>query len=202
MTTKDTKTNRQKVRFNVGGTHYDVSRDTVERCEGSMRASPISDRWKEGSTKSDDPIFIDRNGLLFQYVLDYLRNDKLLLPSSVSRAAVAQEFEYYGIDADVAKVSEKYGPMYLRELKERICEQKIYLELLENEARAIQASTFVENESFKHQLPVDIRIPTEFVPFDAETLRECSDLKGLIVTLVQSSGSSSSTSVTVKEKSR
>lgn len=57
---------RKIVRLNVGGVRYDVSRDTIERCEGSMLASLISDNWKEGNSDSNEPIFIDRNGLLFQ----------------------------------------------------------------------------------------------------------------------------------------
>lgn len=97
MTTKETK--RKIVQLNVGGTRYDVSRDTLERCEGSMLASLISDHWKEGNSDDDKPIFIDRNGLLFQYVLDYLRTRKVFVPPSVSRAAVKEEFQYYGIDA-------------------------------------------------------------------------------------------------------
>jgi hypothetical protein len=81
---------RKIVRLNVGGTQYDVSRDTLARCEGSMLASLVSKQWNEGNTNK--PIFIDRNGLLFQYVLDYLRNNQLHLPSFVSRAAMVDEY--------------------------------------------------------------------------------------------------------------
>lgn len=90
------------VRLNVGGTRYDVSRDTLERCEGSMLASLISNHWREGIT--DEPIFIDRNGRIFEYILDYLRTDKVHLPSSVSPVALEEEFDFYGIDADMTKV--------------------------------------------------------------------------------------------------
>lgn len=196
----ETKSKRKTIRFNVGGTHYEVSRDTLERCEASMLASLVSDHWKEGNSH-DEIIFIDRNGLLFQYVFDYLRNNKLQLPCSVSRAAVKGEFEYYGIDADMSQVIDKYGHMYLRALKKRICDEKTNLESLENEARAIQASTFVENESFKQQLPAQISIPTEYMPFDLDTLRECAELKGLMVAVCTSSARSSN-QVTVKEIAR
>ena len=89
------------VRLNVGGTRYDTSRATLGRCEGSKLANLVSDSWKEGV----DPIFIDRNGLLFQYVLDYLRSNEVHLPTTVSRAAVMKEFEYYEIDADIQTCS-------------------------------------------------------------------------------------------------
>jgi hypothetical protein len=90
------------VRLNVGGMRYDVSRSTLERCEGSMLISLISEHWKEGN--SDEPIFIDRNGRLFEYVLDYLRTAKVYLPATVSPLALEEEFEFYGIEADMTKV--------------------------------------------------------------------------------------------------
>lgn len=95
------------VQLNVGGMRYDVSRETLERCSGSMLARLVSDQWKEGNADDDEPIFIDRNGRLFEYVLDFLRNNEVHVPPSVSRAAVKEEFEYFGIaegtkgDADI-----------------------------------------------------------------------------------------------------
>ncbi len=91
------------VRLNVGGTRYDVSRSTLERCEGSMLISLISEYWKEGN--SDEPIFIDRSGRMFEYVLEYLRTAKVYLPSSViSPLALQEEFDFYGIEVDMTKV--------------------------------------------------------------------------------------------------
>ena len=107
---------RKIVRLNVGGTRYDVARDTLERCEGSMLAKLISERWNEGRTDDKEVIFIDHNGRLFEFVLDYLRNNKVYLSSSISRAAIKDEFEYYGIDVDMGKVVERYGMEYTRSL--------------------------------------------------------------------------------------
>ncbi|GAX22423.1 hypothetical protein FisN_14Hu037 [Fistulifera solaris] len=90
------------VRLNVGGTRYDVSRDTLARCEGSMLASLISKQWKEGNL--NEPIFIDRNGRLFEYILDYLRTNEVHLPLSVNRTAVEKEFDYYAIPVDWTQV--------------------------------------------------------------------------------------------------
>lgn len=110
------------VRLNVGGTNYEVSRNTLERCEGSMLASLISDHWKEGNSDDDKPIFIDRNGLLFQYVLDYLRTNKIHLPSSVSQAAVNEEFAYYGIDDGIRRGDLEFISPYVLEAQEGISE--------------------------------------------------------------------------------
>lgn len=105
------------VALDVGGTLYKVSRDTLERCEGSMLASLISDHRKEGNSDNKEPIFIDRNGRLFEYVLDYLRASEVYLPSSVSLDALKKEFVFYGIAADMSKVIAKQGIEYCHSLK-------------------------------------------------------------------------------------
>jgi hypothetical protein len=189
MMTEETKS--KIVQLDVGGTLYKVSRDTLERCEGSMLSSLISDQWKEGNT--DEPIFIDRNGRLFEHVLDYLRASKVFLPSTVNIDAVKEEFEFYGIDADMSEVHEKYGHKYLHELNERIRVQEESLYALKAEAHAIQASMMVEHEFFKEletpyvPIPEEYRpkrhtrcidLPEEYRPFDKETLRTCLQQRG------------------------
>lgn len=190
MTTENRKP--KIVQLDVGGTLYKVSRDTLERCEGSMLASLISDHWKEGNS-DDEHIFIDRNGRLFEYVLDYLRANKVYLPASVNINAVKEEFEFYGIAADMSEVHEKYGHKYLHELTEKIRMQEENLALLKAEAHAIQASMMVEHEFFKEHntphipIPEEYRpkrhtrcidLPEEYRPFDKETLRTCLQQRG------------------------
>lgn len=166
---------RSIIRLNVGGTHYEVSRNTIERCEGSMLASLISETWKEGN--SDNlPIFIDRNGRLFEFVLDYLRTNKVHLPPSVSKAAVKEEFEFYGIAADMSQVHEKYGFTYLRDLNKRINAMKA-------EANAIEVSVMIEQKCFTKKLPFSFRIHEDSLPFDTDTLRICLYQRGLLFTV-------------------
>ena len=186
------ETKRKIVRLNVGGTHYEVSRDTLERCKGSMLASLISDHWNEGSLH-DEPIFIDRNGRLFEYILDYLRMNQCHLPLSVKRAAVQEEFEYYGIDADMTQVMEKYSRAYVYNLQKRIHVKKssfhTYLATadtnlvgLEKEVRAIQASAYLDQVSFRLlQLPAKVILPREYLPLDMDVLQQCLQLKGINV---------------------
>jgi hypothetical protein len=52
--TTEAKIDGKIVRLNVGGTRYDVSRDTLERFQDSMLASLVSKHWKEGN--SNEPI--------------------------------------------------------------------------------------------------------------------------------------------------
>ncbi|GAX22436.1 hypothetical protein FisN_14Hu050 [Fistulifera solaris] len=89
------------VRLNVGGMRYEVARDTLMFYEDSMLASLVSGRWKEGN--GEDEIFIDRDGRRFGFLLNYLRSDRVYLSESSDQAALEDEFEYFGIDADMSK---------------------------------------------------------------------------------------------------
>jgi hypothetical protein len=97
---------RKVIQLDVGGTLYKASRQTLERIDGSMLASLISRQWKESN--SNEPIFIDRNGRLLEYVLDYLRTGEVYLPFAVSKDALQKEFEFYGIDADMSRAHETH----------------------------------------------------------------------------------------------
>lgn len=163
MTTNETK--RKIVQLDVGGTLYKVSRDTLARCEGSMLAKLVSDHWKEGN--SDEPIFIDRNGRLFEYVLDYLRTNKLYLPGSVSRAAVKEECEFYGISLD-------YDNQYFHDKAEEVIAESHQLAALNAAKKSIQLAKhkqelvfFLMIEYNKTNYPIPgrpfrIRIPEEY----------------------------------------
>lgn len=80
------------IRLNVGGTRYEVSRDTLMRYERSMLASLVSGKWKEGD--GDKEIFIDRDGTRFKYILDYLRSDRLHVPHLSDRSTLKDEFDF------------------------------------------------------------------------------------------------------------
>lgn len=146
MSTRDC--NSKIVRLSVGGTRYDVARDTLERCGGSMLAKLISGHWKEG--KSDEPIFIDRNGRLFEYVLDYLRNNKFHLPPSVCRATVKEEFEYYGIAEGIRCETEKYDNTFFFETAEQLVAERN--ELAAMNAAKESAQLVKEVQSAKQEL--------------------------------------------------
>lgn len=127
------------VRLNVGGTRYDTSRDTLGRCEGSKLAKSVSDSWEEG----DEPIFIDRNGRLFEYVLDYLRTGEVHLPFTVSRAALQNEFHYYGIKADLRKWHQSCGTEYIDLFLEKAEARRM-------DKLVTQTAAFVEQEFLKY----------------------------------------------------
>ncbi len=63
----------------------------------------LRDEDNEGEEFSVE-IFIDRDGLLFRHVLNYLRDGKITIPVTVAKSAILRELEYYGVDADATSV--------------------------------------------------------------------------------------------------
>ena len=95
------------VEFDVGGTVYKVSKSLLEQHPDTMLTRMASETWnkrdKDGSIKQSKPLFIERNGKRFQFVLDYMRDGKVSLPiyQEVTKESMLQELEYYGfVDID------------------------------------------------------------------------------------------------------
>ena len=91
---------RKTHRFNVGGKSYVVSQSLLDQHPNTMLARLASETWN-GQGKEDEEIFIERDGERFRYVLDFLRDGKVLLPlSSEPKATFVEELEYFGIAYD------------------------------------------------------------------------------------------------------
>lgn len=48
-------------------------------------------------TSKIEPVFIDRNGDRFDYVLDYMRNGSVTLPITISKDSFLSDLDYYNI---------------------------------------------------------------------------------------------------------
>lgn len=79
------------ITFIVGGQIYQVSKDLLLQYPNSMLCMAISD-----DDEYNEPIYIERNGHRFQYVLDYIRDRRIDLPTTISPAAFFRDMEYYG----------------------------------------------------------------------------------------------------------
>ena len=66
------------VKLSVGGQHFPKSLQTLTRDPNSMLAAMFSGRHKLETTE-DGSFFIDRDGTYFLFILNYLRNDELIL---------------------------------------------------------------------------------------------------------------------------
>lgn len=66
------------VRLNVGGHLYTTTKSTLDRHHSMPLMSILQNCDKEGN------VFVDRNGRMFEYILEFLRTDKLCLPDDFS----------------------------------------------------------------------------------------------------------------------
>ena len=80
-------TNKGTVKFNVGGTRYEVARSLLEAHPDVMITRMISEEWQQ-SIADNGEVYIERDGARFKYLLDYLRDGKVALPLNVSKKAV------------------------------------------------------------------------------------------------------------------
>jgi hypothetical protein len=63
------------IKLNVGGVFYTTSSATLSKFEGFL-SSLVSGKWK-AVLDEDGYIFIDRDGKMFKYVLEYLRSNAI-----------------------------------------------------------------------------------------------------------------------------
>ena len=89
------KMNDYKVKFNVGGQRYEVSKALLSSNPSTKLAKLINDKSTKG--KSGKEVFFDRDGTLFGYVLTYLRDGRVDLPRTVRKKALVHELDYYGV---------------------------------------------------------------------------------------------------------
>jgi len=103
-----------------------------------MLSRMISDTWQLSDSDSDDkPIFIDRSGDIFAYVLEYLRYGSVVLPMSIPTEMFTRDLDYYLLEYDVSTITD--GEERIRErfvtlkkkndkLNEELKQQKIKYE--------------------------------------------------------------------------
>lgn len=98
------------VELNVGGVFYTTSLKTLTQEPESLLCQLFSK--KEGLVKdAKGRYFIDRDGVLFRYVLDFLRDQTLLLPQAFrERDRLIREATYFRL----AKMIEAIKPMVSR----------------------------------------------------------------------------------------
>jgi len=64
-----------------------------------------SEEWNNHkSTDDKEEIFIERNGLRFQYVLDYMRDTIVSLPLAIPRAQFILDLDYFNIDYEDSQI--------------------------------------------------------------------------------------------------
>lgn len=89
------------IELNVGGVYYTTTRTTLTSDKNS-RLADLFDENNQSSTLLTDAkgrIVFDRDGVLFRFVLDYLRDDAIQLPDGFrEKQRLLKEAEYFKID--------------------------------------------------------------------------------------------------------
>jgi len=83
----------QRVKFNVGGCVYEITRDILMKEPDTMLARSASKVWQNDPNKE---IFLNGDRERFRYVLDYLRNGEVDLPLTIPKPALLKDLDYYG----------------------------------------------------------------------------------------------------------
>ena len=87
------------IELNVGGTIYTTTRMTISSCPDSMLACMINGSLPN-ACDSNKRIFIDRDGPLFRFILNFLRDKSLNLPEDFSEyAQLYSEANFYRLES-------------------------------------------------------------------------------------------------------
>lgn len=90
-------TNHDLVSLNVGGEIYATTLDTLTRCRDSMLGAMFTGQIPVVKDNRGN-IFIDRDGKVFRYILNFLRSSSLDLPESFSELALLRrEADFFQI---------------------------------------------------------------------------------------------------------
>lgn len=150
------------VRLNVGGTYHTTSKTTLTRYPDSQLGAMFS-RSVPPTLDETGAIFIDRDGHLFQYVLNFLRSPKLpLITDTKLLDQLIIEAEFYQLDALIKALE---SMKYHVEAADRALRQKGYLleimEIRTGPADEILTDGFVKTLITGSRKALDL-IPTEF----------------------------------------
>jgi len=96
---KQPKNASQIITVNVGGRIYATTKGTLHKSEFFAALLNMADQQILNCGRdSDGNLFIDRNGRVFEGVLETLRTGAVVLPPGVSRLQMRHELEFFGVD--------------------------------------------------------------------------------------------------------
>jgi hypothetical protein len=119
----------ETIQFNVGGKHFEVSRALIDGHPDTMLAKMISETW-ENENNNGKPLFIDRDGVIFRHVLNYLRYGSIDLPPTIPKTMFQRELDYYGITAQESTVKHTSFTDFVNSTKVKLKSEQLTDEML------------------------------------------------------------------------
>jgi len=99
------------IKLNVGGKIYKTTLDTLKKDPDSMLCAMFSGRFELKVDEDDGAYFIDRDGELFRYILNYLRNGELLCPDDKTiQKELLKEALFYQIQGIIDQLQGYISP--------------------------------------------------------------------------------------------
>lgn len=96
MSEDGSKTTDQVVELNVGGVYYTTTLTTLTKNRPDALLARMFDSSTSLVRDTKGRCFVDRDGVLFRYVLDFLRNGRLVLPEAFQETErLRQEAEFF-----------------------------------------------------------------------------------------------------------
>jgi len=81
----------ETAKFNVGGQIFEISVNVLKRHPRCLLTS------LSGQSENGEPIFVDRSADRFTFVLDWLRDEHVTVPPSVSREALMRDLAFFNL---------------------------------------------------------------------------------------------------------
>ncbi|PFX30109.1 BTB/POZ domain-containing protein KCTD21 [Stylophora pistillata] len=99
------------IKLNVGGKIYKTTLDTLRKDRDSVLCAMFSGRFELKADPEDGAYFIDRDGKLFRYILNYLRDGDLLYPDDQTvREQLLKEAKFYQVQGIINHLEEAMSP--------------------------------------------------------------------------------------------
>ncbi|CAF0858914.1 unnamed protein product [Rotaria sp. Silwood1] len=102
-----------KVILNVGGDKYTTSVETLTREKNTFFTALFSQQWRLERDPNDESIFINRNGRIFSYILEYLRTNTMppnVMQDETLLSSLFIEAEYFHLHSLMDKLGVIYFP--------------------------------------------------------------------------------------------
>jgi hypothetical protein len=134
------------IHFNVGGMHYDVAKETLLKFNDTMLAKLIVEKQIKGSIQ--EPLFIDRNGERFQYILDWYRDGRISVPKTIGIDAVKIDALFFGLpeNAIIEEANSTYD--YMSSLHDTVTRlKKVKLNLDEMDQKNVDKNIAIKIDS-------------------------------------------------------